>query len=281
MRNTHLTFSAAVAGVGLAGALFAAGCSSNTTTPSTTTTTTTTTAPPCTFTLGSTSASANSGGDTLTVTVGASAATCTWTAVSNSPFITIKSGASGTGNGSVVLTIAPNPTNTRSGTVTIAGQTFTVNQSASLVAAFSLFDPGSQLAATTECRFKNLTATPSTCTLRSTSFTFDATAITSYSWNVQYTYGSVKTLTGTDSSIDIVDNLRPDAGHRRWRPESVIGVVDDHRRQRQHDDGDGGQRGSARAFRQDVQLRRIGRHVRRRLTRNTLARGVEATEPAV
>jgi hypothetical protein len=105
----------------------------------------------------------------------------------------------------VVLTIAQNPTDARSGTVTIAGQTFTVNQSASLVAAFSLFDPGSQLAATTECRFKNLTATPSTCTLRSTSFTFDATAITSYSWNVQYTYGSVKTLTGTDSSIDIVD----------------------------------------------------------------------------
>jgi hypothetical protein len=89
--------------------------------------------------------------------------------------------------------------------VTIAGQTFTVNQSAGLVAAFQLFDPASQPDATTDCRFRSLTSGPSTCTLRSTSFTFDATAITSYSWNIQYTYGSEKTITGTGSTIDIVD----------------------------------------------------------------------------
>jgi hypothetical protein len=93
----------------------------------------------------------------------------------------------------------------RSGTVTIAGQTFTVNQAAGLVAQFQMFDPASQPGPTTDCRFRNPTSQPSTCTLRSTSFTFDATAIVSYSWNVQYTYDSVKTITGTGSSIDIVD----------------------------------------------------------------------------
>jgi hypothetical protein len=207
MRIRHLTLSTAVARLGLVAVMFAGACSSNSTTPSnTTTTTTTTTAAPCAYAIGSTSANANGGGDTLTVNVGTSAATCTWTAVSNSPFITVKSGATGTGSGSAVLTIAANPGNARSGTATIAGQTFTVNQLSGLVVSFSMFDLGSQPSDTTDCRFRNATAgVSSTCTLRSTSFTFDATAIVSYSWNVQYTYGSVKTLTGTGSSIDIVD----------------------------------------------------------------------------
>ncbi len=208
MRYRALTSSAAVARFGLLAAMFAGACSSNsTTTPSTTTTTTTTTpAPaPCVFALGSASASANGAGDTLTVNVGASAATCAWTAVSNASFITVKSGASGTGPGTVTLTIASNPGNTRSGTVTIAAQTFTVNQAAGLVAAFSLFDSGSQPSATNECRFRSVSSQTTMCTLRSTSFTFDATAIVSYSWNVQYTYDTVKTFTGTSSSIDFTD----------------------------------------------------------------------------
>jgi hypothetical protein len=103
------------------------------------------------------------------------------------------------------LTIAANPGNTRSGTVTIAGQTFTVNQAAGLVASFQMTDPASQPGPTTDCRFRNPTSTPSTCTLRSTSFTFDATAIVSYSWNISYTYDTVKTITGTNPTIDIVD----------------------------------------------------------------------------
>jgi hypothetical protein len=208
MQYSHLTRSTAVVRLSLAAAMFAGACSSNsTTTPSSPTTTTTTTpaAPVCAFVLGSTSANANGGGDTITVNVGASAPTCAWTAVSNASFITIKSGASGTGNSSVVLTIATNSGSARSGTVTIAGQTFTVSQPPGLVAAFQMFDPATQAGPTTECRFTSLTGQPSTCTLRSTSFTFDATPIVSYSWNIQYTYGTVKTIAGTASSIDIVD----------------------------------------------------------------------------
>jgi hypothetical protein len=60
-----------------------------------------------------------------------STGSCGWTAVSNSPFINITSGATGTGPGpsTVGFSVAAN-TNAaqRTGTITIAGQTFTVTQ---------------------------------------------------------------------------------------------------------------------------------------------------------
>ncbi|MBP6821374.1 MAG: BACON domain-containing protein, partial [Acidobacteria bacterium] len=54
-----------------------------------------------------------------------------WTATSNAAWITITSGTSGTGNGTVNYSVATNTGAIRSGTMTIAGQTFTVMQSAS------------------------------------------------------------------------------------------------------------------------------------------------------
>ncbi|MFL6282771.1 MAG: Calx-beta domain-containing protein [Pyrinomonadaceae bacterium] len=57
---------------------------------------------------------------------------CDWTAVSNSPFINITGPTSGTGNGTVGFSVAANPgTTQRTGTLTIAGQTFTVTQDGS------------------------------------------------------------------------------------------------------------------------------------------------------
>jgi hypothetical protein len=54
---------------------------------------------------------------------------CTWAATSNVPWITITSGTSGSGNGTVNYAVATNTTSVgRSGTMTIGGQTFTVNQ---------------------------------------------------------------------------------------------------------------------------------------------------------
>jgi hypothetical protein len=56
---------------------------------------------------------------------------CSWTAVSNDPFITITSSNNGTGNGRVDYTVPGNTNGTTlSGTMTIADQTFTVNQAA-------------------------------------------------------------------------------------------------------------------------------------------------------
>ena len=54
---------------------------------------------------------------------------CAWTAVSNAPWITVASGASGMGPGVVEVTVARNTSsNKRSGTVTIAGLTLRVDQ---------------------------------------------------------------------------------------------------------------------------------------------------------
>lgn len=84
-------------------------------------------APACTFTLGSSSKSFAATGGTGSVTV-TTAGGCAWTATSNSNFIAIKSGGSGNGNGTVQYTVGPNSGAVRSGTLSIAGQTFTVNQ---------------------------------------------------------------------------------------------------------------------------------------------------------
>lgn len=53
---------------------------------------------------------------------------CSWTASSNAGFLTITSGSSGTGSGSVTCQVAANSGPTRSGTLTIAGQSFTVTE---------------------------------------------------------------------------------------------------------------------------------------------------------
>ena len=53
---------------------------------------------------------------------------CPWTALSNAPWITITAGSSGTGNGTVSYSVSANTGDPRTGTMTIAGQTFTVHQ---------------------------------------------------------------------------------------------------------------------------------------------------------
>ncbi|MEW6207722.1 MAG: HYR domain-containing protein [Acidobacteriota bacterium] len=57
------------------------------------------------------------------------AAGCDWVAATNDGFITITSGNSGSGNGSVSYDVAPTSlTESRTGTISVAGQTFTVTQ---------------------------------------------------------------------------------------------------------------------------------------------------------
>jgi hypothetical protein len=82
----------------------------------------------CIFSINPTSASYAASGGTGSVTVTAGAG-CNWTALSNATFITITSGNSGTGNGTVNYSVANNTgTASRNGTLTIAGLTFTVTQ---------------------------------------------------------------------------------------------------------------------------------------------------------
>jgi uncharacterized protein (TIGR03437 family) len=55
---------------------------------------------------------------------------CTWSAVSNAPWLTITSGSSGSGTGTLAYAVAANTAAaSRSGALTVAGQTFTVTES--------------------------------------------------------------------------------------------------------------------------------------------------------
>lgn len=69
---------------------------------------------------------ASGGGGSASVTT---TSACAWTALSNDGWITVTSGASGNGSGTVGYTVGSNSdSSARIGTMTIAGQTFTVTQ---------------------------------------------------------------------------------------------------------------------------------------------------------
>ena len=83
---------------------------------------------PCSYSLSASSLSLGSGGGSGSVTVIAPAA-CAWTAASNAAWISISSGASGSGSASVAFQASSNTDlNTQTGTLTIAGQTFTITE---------------------------------------------------------------------------------------------------------------------------------------------------------
>ena len=93
----------------------------------------------CTFSLSSNSASATAAGGSGTFDVRA-ASGCGWAANSNAAWLSIVSGATGSGNGTVQYSAASNTGPERSGTITAAGQTFTVTQSAGCSYAISPTD---------------------------------------------------------------------------------------------------------------------------------------------
>ena len=85
--------------------------------------------PACAPSLNSTGQSVGAGGATGSVGVTAGAG-CTWSATSNAGWITLTGANGGTGNGSVPYSVAANTGSARSGTLTVAGLTYTVNQAA-------------------------------------------------------------------------------------------------------------------------------------------------------
>jgi hypothetical protein len=84
--------------------------------------------PACIFSLSPSSQSFDAAGGTGNVSVQATS-NCSWTATSNVTWISVVSGASGTGNGTVIFLVQANTTGqARTGSLSIAGQTFIVNQ---------------------------------------------------------------------------------------------------------------------------------------------------------
>ena len=79
------------------------------------------------------SASVAAGGGTGSVAVNVTGGSCPWTAATNTPaWLDITSGTSGTAGGTVSYSVAANGGAARSGSLTIGGQVFMVNQAANL-----------------------------------------------------------------------------------------------------------------------------------------------------
>jgi len=87
---------------------------------------------PCSFVLSPSMRSFGPTGGTGSVAVSAPI-NCTWSAISNDSFISITSGASGTGAGAVTYSVQANTGAARNGSMTIAGKTFMVTQAAEAV----------------------------------------------------------------------------------------------------------------------------------------------------
>ena len=99
----------------------------------------------CTYSLDPTSQDFTGNGGNGTFDVTTSTGSCNWTATSNESWINVIGGGIGAGNGTVSYAVASNTTgNPRSGTITVSGQTFTVNQSASSVRTPFDFDGDSK-----------------------------------------------------------------------------------------------------------------------------------------
>ena len=82
----------------------------------------------CSFAVTPPSVSVPPEGSSTNVTVTAPAG-CDWTATSNAAWLTITAGTSGSGDGTATVTAAPNTVpQSRSGTVTVAGETVTFAQ---------------------------------------------------------------------------------------------------------------------------------------------------------
>jgi putative transposon-encoded protein len=83
----------------------------------------------CTYALSSSSFTTSGKATTSSVSVTAGTG-CGWTATSNASWLTVVAGGSGGGNGTVTFAVAANGGGARTGTLTIAGLTFTVTQGA-------------------------------------------------------------------------------------------------------------------------------------------------------
>lgn len=81
----------------------------------------------CTVTVSAPATVAAAGG-TVTITVTASTGSCVWQSTTTASFISLTSGTSGTGNGSVGFTVAANTGAERTGTITIGGVAVTITQ---------------------------------------------------------------------------------------------------------------------------------------------------------
>jgi hypothetical protein len=126
-----------VVNVALAAALVAVGCSNDSNSPPATT------SPTCSYSVSQPTTTFGPEGGTGSAAV-TTASTCTWTAVSTAGFVTVSSGASGTGNGTVQFTVAANTGGDRTATLTVAGTAIAIAQRAAVTVPATLSAPSAK-----------------------------------------------------------------------------------------------------------------------------------------
>jgi hypothetical protein len=82
----------------------------------------------CTYAIAPTSQTFTASGGTGGPVAVTTQSGCAWTAVSKASWITVTTGSSGSGSGTVAFSVAANTGGDRTGTLTIAGRMFTVTQ---------------------------------------------------------------------------------------------------------------------------------------------------------
>jgi hypothetical protein len=153
-------------------------------------------APSCTYSISPRSRNVDANARTGDVDVSAGSG-CPWTAVSNASWITLLSSPAGTGNGRVDYGIHANTGGLRTGTLTIAGETFTVTQAAAPPCSYSI-SPGSQ----------KVSAAPATLTIAVTTASYCTwTAVSNVSW-ITITSGASGTGNGI-VTLSVAQNSGP------------------------------------------------------------------------
>jgi len=123
--------------------------------------------PACTYSLARSNESIGVNGGVIDIDV-STTSSCSWSAATNTSWILVRRGESGTGSGTVRLNVAPNPGNARNGSVDIAGQTFAVAQATSCT--FQVSPANLQIPPSGNPRAVGVTA-PSACTWSASSNT--------------------------------------------------------------------------------------------------------------
>ena len=100
----------------------------------------------CEYSLSPASASADAGPTSGSFALTASAPSCPWTVVSNTPWVSVTTATTGTGSAAVGWSASPNLGPGRTGTLTVAGQVFTVVQ-AGTTCSYALSPSGQTVAA--------------------------------------------------------------------------------------------------------------------------------------
>jgi M6 family metalloprotease-like protein len=213
-------YSGAASSVGLSGISTASGTMTATVQSTTTTT--------CTYTLSASSAAppaiAINGSVVVTALTG-----CAWTATSNAAWLSITSGSSGSGNGTVLYSVAANSSaSSRTGTLTIAGNTFTVTQSgasstASLTRNALFVNASSSGNKTSVLRLINRTSQGGTVT--ATAYNESGTVVGTANMYLS-SISPQQMLTFTSAQLEAAIGYTPTSGTAKYRIAFTANVAD-------------------------------------------------------